>query len=105
MMGRLRQVRGQAVGLRRDQELELPSVNHFKQASMTAGLQTQIESRGLNRVAGNIFICNSTNDFWNVKDGKVLRITTVEVDNGETIASPQGDPRDFLDDALTDLTF
>jgi hypothetical protein len=104
-MGRLRQMRAQTVGMRRDEELDLPSGNHFKQASLPPKVASQVAELGLTRVAGNIFISHSTKDFWDVKNGKVVRLTTVEVDNDEHVAAPTGDPSDFLTDALNDLTF
>jgi hypothetical protein len=104
-MGRLRQMRAQTVGMRQDQELDLPSANHFKQAGLPAKVASQVAEMGLTRVAGNIFINHSTKDFWDVKNGKVIRLTRVEVDNGEQVSAPTGDPSNFLTDALNDLTF
>jgi hypothetical protein len=86
--------------------MDLPSRNHFKQASLPPKLASQIAEHGLTRVAGNIFISHSSQEFWGVKGGKIVRLTkSLEVDNGESVAAPTGDPSNFLIDALNDLTF
>ena len=63
---------------------------------------------GLVRLAGNMFECKSTKDFWKVseKDGSLVRMTSGEVDNGEHIQSaPKEAGADFLQDILAGLEF
>lgn len=105
-MAKLQQMRGQGVGLRSDERLDLPSFNHFKSASVTAKVAKEIKAKGLRRVAGNAFICSSTKDLWKVVNGKLIRLMGSEVDNGEMGAiAPAEDPRSFLKAALDDLTW
>lgn len=105
-MGRLQQMRAQTVGIRKEDTFDLPSANHFKQSSMTEGIRKEASRMGLRRVSGNIFIRPATQDFWNVRGGKIVRLIGVEVDNGESMAgAPVGNPGDFLQDVLDDLTF
>jgi hypothetical protein len=105
-MAFLQKARAQSVGLRKDQELELPSANHFKSASVSSELAQKLASGGYRRVAGNIFLCPSSKDFWNVRGGKIVRLLGVEVDNNESLmGAPSGNPASFLEDALADLTF
>lgn len=104
-MGRLRQMRAQSVGVRNEDSSLLPSANHFKTASSEAILK-QASAMGLRRVAGNIFINPSSRDLWKPRNGKIVRLTQVEVDFGEKMeGAPADDPRAFLQNALDDLTF
>jgi hypothetical protein len=84
-----------------------PSSNHLpKTASLSGDVQKKIASMGLVRRAGNIYECPSTKDFWAVKNGKIMRLTVTEVDNGESLkAAPRGNPSGFLSAVLNDLTF
>jgi hypothetical protein len=92
--------------MRRDEYLDLPSDNHFTSKSVTAALGGEIKRRGLSRIAGNIFLCKSTRDLWSIRNGKVIRLTSIEVDNGESAAgAPADDPGAFLRESLADLTF
>jgi len=101
-MGILRQVQGQVVGIRKDEMLDLPSANHFKEASLTPVLRKQIKTAGLRRVAGSVYVLPSKNEFWKVRGGSIIRLTkTVEVDDGESFP---GDSN-FLTDALNELSF
>jgi hypothetical protein len=83
------------------------SKNHFASATaLPAEVASKIASMGLNRVAGNTYICPSTQDFWQVKGNKIMKLVQDEVDNGDHIAAaPADSPMDFLDDVLSDLTF
>ncbi len=83
-----------------------PSNNHLRQASLSPSIMKEAKARGLVRVAGNTYICKSTKDFWNVVDGKIMRLTKTEVDNGENLqGAPRRNPSSFLDQVLNDLTF
>lgn len=105
-MARLRQMTAQVVGVRKEEAIDLPSLNHCKQASAQDPIMKQAAKQGLRRVAGNIFICPSSRDLWRANGGKIVRLVGVEVDNGESLpGAPASDPGAFLQDALDDLTF
>jgi hypothetical protein len=105
-MQRIPNVKVHSIGLRPDERLNLPSVNHFKEASLSKTAAAAIQAKGLHRVAGNIYVSRSTKDFWRADGGKIVRITKTEVDNGESIpGAPADNPARFLDDIVRDLTF
>lgn len=59
---------------------------------------------GLIRIAGNMFECPSTKDFWKVEGSKVIRLTSSEVDNDESLKPANTvNPSKFLKDILADL--
>lgn len=72
-----------------------------------ASVDSVIAKLGLNRVAGNVYECPSTRDFWEVKNGKIMRLTSEnEVDNNETLtAADHMNPEASLQQILADLTF
>lgn len=69
--------------------------------------QNFIEKYSMLRVAGNVYECPSSKDFWEVKNGKIMRLTKAnEVDNGETIVAANKDNPEFtLNQILADLEF
>ena len=73
----------------------------------SAETKRKIASMGLFRVAGNVYECPSTQDFWQVTGGgKIVRLSGDEVDNGESIAAaPTDKPMEFLSSILDDLSF
>jgi hypothetical protein len=83
------------------------SKNHFSsETKQPSEVKQKIASMGLNRVAGNVYECPSTKDFWKVQGTKVVRMATDEVDNGESLAAaPHDTPANFLASILDDLTF
>ena len=83
------------------------SKNHFASlAAYPAEVREQIASWGLTRVAGNSFICESSRDFWQVKDGKIRKLVGNEVDDGDKIAAaPDDQPAQFIAGLLSDLEF
>jgi hypothetical protein len=83
------------------------STNHFSsETKLSTEVRQKIASMGLNRVAGNVYECPSTKDFWKVQGNKVVRMVVDEVDNGEQLAAaPSNNPASFLADILGDLTF
>jgi hypothetical protein len=99
--------KAQYIGGHADDLLTVPSPNHFNTAKVPGKTASQIKQAGLQRVAGNVFICPSTQAFWKLQDdGKLLRITTTEVDLGDQIApAPAADPEAYLNSALADLEF
>ena len=86
-------------------EAALPSANHFTKPDKQAS--AAIDEMGLQRVAGNLYECPSTRDFWKISDkGGITRLTADEVDNGERIkAAPKEAGEDFLRDVLAALDF
>ena len=79
-------------------------------SDLPAGLPESVlrkaASMGLQRVAGNTFICESTKDFWQVRGNRLIKLVGNEVDNGESLAAaPEDDPGQFLEDILGDLTW
>lgn len=72
-----------------------------------ASVDSVIRKLGLLRVAGNVYECPSTKDFWEVKEGKIMRLTTAnEVDNSEKlVAADSMDPETSLKQILADLEF
>jgi hypothetical protein len=104
-MAKLYHSSSHGIGSRSDESLELPSGNHIKTASISKTAKRKIDELGLQRVAGNAWLCPSTKDLWRVNGDKVIRITTVEIDNNEELpATGSGDPSMFLTDVLADLT-
>ena len=81
--------------------------NHFAGlATYPAEIQEKITSWGLTRVAGNAFICTSDRNFWAVKDGKIMKLVSGEVDDGDKIApAPEDHPEQYLAGILEDLSF
>lgn len=81
--------------------------NHFAGlAAYPAEVRDEISRWGLTRVAGNVFECRSTKDFWAVKGGTIMKLVGNEVDAGESIPGAPGDkPAAFLANILDDLEF
>ena len=81
--------------------------NHFSsKEKLPPEVLQKVASMNLTRVAGNIWECPSTREFWKVNGGKIIRLTVDEVDNGESMAAaPPDNPASFLTDILGDLTF
>lgn len=105
-MSFLGQMRAQTVGLSRDDTWDflLPN-NHFNSKTVTASIGSQIKRHGLRRVSGNIFVCPSTQDFWGLKNGKIVRLIGMEVDMGDAIqGAPADDPSGFIQGLMGDLT-
>jgi hypothetical protein len=93
------------LGSREEQSIELPSKNHIKTASISPSAMRKVADLGLQRVAGNAWLCPSTKDLWRINGDKVIRITLEEVDNGEEIVAEHSEnPSMFLADVLADLT-
>ena len=98
----------QAHGLKAEKSGEsIFSKNHF--ASMTAiprDVQFDIDSLMLRRIAGNVYECPSTKDFWKVQGNKIMKLVGDEVNAGESIpAAPDDQPAAFLANILDDLEF
>lgn len=105
-MGKLRATNTHGLGGKKASE-SVFSKNHLaSEAKLSPEVKSKIASMGLNRVAGNVYECPSTKDFWKVQGNKIVKMVVDEVDNGEKIpAAPSDTPMDFLNDILGDLTF
>ena len=83
--------------------------NHFASSTkISPEVQQKIASMGLLRVAGNVYECPSSQEFWQVTGGgKIVRLSGGdEVDNGESIpAAPSDRPGEYLTSILNDLEF
>ena|SRR5271156_1442106 len=97
-----------AVGTR-PSEAFTPSKNHIASEKLSKEASAQVAEMGLQRVAGNVYECPSTKDFWKVGDkGSLVRLTSGEVDNGEKIApapKESAQTEDFLQSILAELEF
>jgi hypothetical protein len=98
---------GHTIGMTREEDAVQPSNNHqAKTASISPKLAREIAELGLTRIAGNSYICRAEKTFWQVADGKIRRLTLTEVDNGDELpAASATDPDNFLQHALSDLSF
>ncbi len=103
-MSKLIHASSHGVGTRID---DAPSSNHFASATpMGPGVKAKVASMGLIRVAGNIYECPSTKDFWKVKGNNIVKLTSDEVENHERIAAaPAQAPMGFLEEILGSLEF
>ena len=97
-MGKLRGGSGFGLGAQKSADSGDFTVNHFiSSAPLPLAVKAKIASMGLERVAGNVYTCPSSQDFWTVKGGKIKKLTGDEVDNGESIKSaPKNDPMGFM---------
>jgi hypothetical protein len=94
----------------RPSESVSPSNNHYASTvKLSKEASAMIAEMGLQRVAGNVFECPSSKDYWRIsKDGGLLRLTNGEVDDGDKIApapKESADTSDFLQGILADLEF
>jgi|SRR5208282_1255793 len=105
-MGKIRAASGFGLGAGKSSDSGIFSVNHFITASVPPETQKKIASMGLERVAGNIYECPSTRDFWKVKGNSIVKLVGDEVDNGEHIkAAPDENPMGFLGSVMGDIEF
>lgn len=83
------------------------SRNHMaSEEELPSEVKAKIASMGLNRVAGNVYACPSSSDFWQVKGNKIVKLVGDEVNNGESIpAADETTPQISLKGFLDDLTF
>jgi hypothetical protein len=81
--------------------------NHFASyMAIPRDVQFQIDDLMMRRVAGNVYECPSTKDFWKVEGGVIKKMVGSEVDQGESIpAAPDDRPAAFLANILDDLEF
>lgn len=85
-------------------ELEEAQIEVF---AKNASASMTIDRFNMWRVAGNVYECPSTQDFWEVKEGKLKRLTSNNVvDNGESlVAANKDNPELSLKAILDDLDF
>lgn len=109
----LKYVQAHALGRKTESEPGLME-QALESISKSAGSQKQtpkvarvIRDLGLVRVAGNVWECPSTKDFWAVRGASIIRLTGKDpVDNGETIAAADvSDPETTLNEIMADLEF
>lgn len=81
--------------------------NHFASATpIPAEVQRYIDQFSMHRIAGNVYECPSTKDFWKVQGNKIIKLVGSEVNNGESIpGAPNDKPQAFLAGILDDLEF
>ena len=107
-MGKIVYASAAGVGNHRSPEAKINLRNHCASTKHSPEVQRKIASMGLTRVAGNVYECPSSQDFWQVTGGgKIVRLSNNDVvDNGESIAAaPKDKPMEFLSSVLDDLTF
>jgi hypothetical protein len=94
-------------GLRQERGESIFSKNHFASATpIPQGIQDYIDRFAMHRVAGNVFECPSTKDFWKVQGNNIVRLVGKEVNEGDSIpAAPEDKPAAFLANILGDLEF
>lgn len=83
------------------------SKNHFASATpIPQEVQRYIDQFSMHRIAGNVYECPSTKEFWKVHKNKIVRLVGNEVNNGESIpGAPDDKPQAFLAGILDDLDF
>ncbi len=83
------------------------SKNHYaRSVAYPADIQAFLQQFDMHRIAGNVFECPSTKDFWKVNGNKIIKLVGAEVDNGESIpGTPEDKPQAFLANILDDLEF
>lgn len=96
-----------AVGVGGDSTETMFSKNHFASATpIPRDVQQYIDKYAMQRVAGNVYECPSTKDFWKVQGTKIIKLVGNEVSNGESIpGAPDDKPAAFLANILDDLSF
>ncbi len=106
-MNKIRPTAGFGLGAQKSTDTNTFSVNHFiSSAPIPPTVKAKIASLGLVRVAGSIFECPSTRDFWAVKGNSIMKLVGDEVDQGESIqAADEGDPQGSLSHFMDDISF
>ena len=107
-MGKFRHYASHGLGQPQEKVSGRFNLNHFiSSVPLPAATAKKVASMGLNRVAGNIYECPSTHDFWRVQGGKIVKLVgSEEVDNGESItAAPRKNPAGFMSSVMDDIEF
>jgi len=107
-MGKLRHVASFGLGQSKEKVSGRFTLNTFiSSVPLDPEVKQKIASLGLERVAGNIYECPSTRDFWQVKGNKIIKLVGAdEVDNGESIvAAPRRNPTGFMSSVMDDIEF
>lgn len=107
-MGKLRHVASVGVGIAKEKVSGKFNLNHFvSSVPLPPATQKKVASMGLERVAGNVYECPSTHDFWKVQGNKIVKLVgSDEVDNGESIVSaPRKNPQGFMGSVMDDIEF
>jgi hypothetical protein len=107
-MGKLRHVASVGIGQPKEKVSGRFNLNHFiSSVPLPAPIAKKVASMGLSRVAGNVYECPSTHDFWKVQGNKIVKLVgSDEVDNGESIvAAPRRNPQGFMSSVMGDIEF
>lgn len=96
-----------AHGLGKAKAESIFSKNHFASyMAIPRDVQFEIDSLMMRRVAGNVYECPSTKDFWKVQGNKIVKLVGSEVNEGDSIpAAPDDRPAAFIANILDDLEF
>lgn len=96
-----------AHGLGHEQSDNIFSKNHFASSmAIPHDVQDMIDRYTMTRVAGNVYECPSTKDFWKVQGNKIVKLVGNEVNQGESIpAANKEKPSVSLASWLDDLEF
>jgi len=83
------------------------SKNHYASASpIPQAVQHYIDQFSMHRVAGSIYECPATRDFWKLSGNKIVKLVGNEVNDGDSIpAAPDDKPAAFLANLLDSLEF
>jgi hypothetical protein len=105
-MGKLRSATSFGLGAQKSADGGVFSANHFvSSVPLPPEVKAKIASMGLERVAGNAYECKSDRSFWEVKNGKIMKLVGDEVDAGQSIqAAPKNDPMGFMG-SIMDIEF
>lgn len=85
--------------------IDIPKRSKTGSKASAKGLQ-KAAGMGLIRVAGNMFECPSSKDFWRVDGDKVIRVSSVEVNLNEKLQpADSNNPDRYLEKLLSELEF
>jgi hypothetical protein len=96
-----------AHGLTQEKGESVFQKNHFASATaIPQNIQHYIDEYSMHRIAGNVYECPSTKDFWKVQGNKIVKLVGNEVNAGESIPAASSDkPAISLAGWLDDLEF
>jgi hypothetical protein len=94
-------------GLGQDKSESIFAKNHFASSmAIPHDVQDMIDRYTMSRMAGNVYECPSTKDFWKVQGNKIVKLVGNEVNQGESIPAASSDkPAVSLASWLDELEF
>jgi hypothetical protein len=94
-------------GLGHEKSENIFAKNHFASSmAIPHDVQDMIDRYTMSRVAGNVYECPSTKDFWKVQGNKIVKLVGNEVNQGESIPAASSDkPAVSLASWLDELEF